>query len=385
VTIGGVTPAPGQFTTLGCSSTATLGGVNTGPFTASTIVGTSSSAQALAVGRQGATSPGLNVDASIANCVTGLNVRSLIQGNGLLLAPISPGAAENLALDAKGTGSIVLGANTTGGVVVGAAGGPVAINGANLTATGQCRLVRQDATHLVLLPRNGNMIKINGQHYPIPAAGVVLANGTFTPNSLQYIYASVSGGNVALSNSATAHSASATAGNVGTEIMTGNDAFTLVGMVRTDGSSQFVDTLAQRFVRSWFNDNGVQGQNASNANASLGGSAPYVEVTAAMRVEFLSWANEDVGLAAHASVWGSSAAVGFQINVAPGLDGVVQGAGQAMQYQVAGSSFMPVGAQAAAVVAEGYHYVSLMGGGSSGGTTTNYQNRQITAMILRKP
>lgn len=80
---------------------------------------TSASANALAVGANGATHPVLNVDASTTSVATGLNIKGAAAAAGLALAVISSGAAENLTLDALGTGTITLNGTATGVVVVG--------------------------------------------------------------------------------------------------------------------------------------------------------------------------------------------------------------------------------------------------------------------------
>jgi len=93
---------------------------------------TSDSANALAVGRQGTTTPALNVDASAATSVTGLNIAAAAAAGGLALSVTSSGAAESLALDAKGTGTIILQGTSTGSVLFGAAATPAASDGVAL-------------------------------------------------------------------------------------------------------------------------------------------------------------------------------------------------------------------------------------------------------------
>lgn len=92
------------------------------PLTAGTIASaaqtvTSSSANALAVGRQGSTSPAFNVDASTASSATGLNVKAAAAAGGLAVSVLSSGTNENLTIDAKGSGTITLGGTSTGSVV----------------------------------------------------------------------------------------------------------------------------------------------------------------------------------------------------------------------------------------------------------------------------
>ncbi|WP_233358245.1 hypothetical protein, partial [Vibrio cholerae] len=68
---------------------------------------------------------------------------------------------------------------------------------------------------------------------------------------------------------------------------------TLIGMIRTNGSSQFVNSSTQRFVRSWFNDPGVGCIGAFSANRSTS-STSYIEVNTEIRNEFLLWSGEYV-------------------------------------------------------------------------------------------
>jgi len=93
------------------SGTISLGLTSTGNLTLGRATGvtgavtvTSTSASALTVGRQGATNPQLQVDASVASVVTGLGITGAASGGGVTLAPISSGSNEDLILNAKGTG-----------------------------------------------------------------------------------------------------------------------------------------------------------------------------------------------------------------------------------------------------------------------------------------
>lgn len=78
----------------------------------------SSVAQALAVGPTGATNPALTVDASTASSATGLLVKSAAAAGGLALSVQSSGANENLTVNAKGTGAIVIGNASTGQITL---------------------------------------------------------------------------------------------------------------------------------------------------------------------------------------------------------------------------------------------------------------------------
>lgn len=76
----------------------------------------SSYSAAFAVGPNGATNPALSVDGSTASAATGWKVTGKASGTAPTLNVTSPNANENGAVDAKGTGSVVIGANSTGNV-----------------------------------------------------------------------------------------------------------------------------------------------------------------------------------------------------------------------------------------------------------------------------
>jgi hypothetical protein len=100
--IGATTAAAGHFTTLGSG--------------ADTI--TSASANALAVGLNGATNPAFNVDASTASSATGINIKSAAAAGGLAISVISSGTNEALTINAKGSGTIGIGNVSTGAVTI---------------------------------------------------------------------------------------------------------------------------------------------------------------------------------------------------------------------------------------------------------------------------
>jgi hypothetical protein len=156
---------------------------------------------------------------------------------------------------------------------------------------GQCKLVWTSATVLTLKPFNGNSIRINGALYAIPAAGLSITNGGMTANTIYYIYAYLAGGVPTLIGSPAAHATSNVPGNIGTEILATDNAVSLVGMVYTNASSQFVDNVTNRLVRSWFNDNGVQLLVVGGALVGTF-SVPVIELDTAMRCNALMWDNE---------------------------------------------------------------------------------------------
>lgn len=89
-----------------------------GAATGTSLVLTNTSATGLAVGANGVTNPTLAVDSSTATSATGLLVKSAAATGGLALSVTSSGAAENLTINAKGTGTIGIGSVSTGAVTI---------------------------------------------------------------------------------------------------------------------------------------------------------------------------------------------------------------------------------------------------------------------------
>lgn len=87
---------------------------------ASSSVITSSDSSALAVGRQGSTSPAFVVDASASTCITGVSVTAAASGGGVAVAALGS-TNEAMTVDAKGSGTLTLNGTATGNVVVGSA------------------------------------------------------------------------------------------------------------------------------------------------------------------------------------------------------------------------------------------------------------------------
>lgn len=77
---------------------------------------TSASATALAVGRLGATTPALLVDASTATSITGIKIKSAASTGGVAISAIGEAANGNLTIDAQGSGTISLNATGTGNI-----------------------------------------------------------------------------------------------------------------------------------------------------------------------------------------------------------------------------------------------------------------------------
>jgi hypothetical protein len=168
-------------------------------------------------------------------------------------------------------------------------------------ALANCIMQYVSATSIKMMPHNGLGVKINGIIYPFSSGGVSAANtnihidGTAGQNlaasTLYYVYVYVSGGNLVLDFSTTGYATDTAAGNAGTVIKSGDATRSLIGMVYTNGSSQFADSATYRGVRSWFNDFGIAANSGLAANKTTT-SATFVKMDSTTDVTFLAWANE---------------------------------------------------------------------------------------------
>lgn len=222
---------------------------------------------------------------------------------------------------------------------------------------GQCQLQYVDSTHIKLIPKNGNLLTVNGVACTVPDGGLTYTMGALTPSTLYYIYATQSGGVInALVPSTTGHSTSTTAANKGVEIMTGDDSKTLVGMVWVGVGPAFFDDFNNRMVRSWFNDNGVVGMIALGANSYLN-IGSYSELNGGYRCYVLCWAKEQI--AQHVSISaldqsGNTNGAGVICNV----DGTVYGTqGYAYAYPNFAVNLKSHGTTS--FVSDGLHYLAI--------------------------
>lgn len=101
--------------------------------TSEKLVVTSTSANSLAVGPNGSTTPIFNVDSSTASAVAGLNVKGAATGGTVAISTTDSGSATNLTINAKGTGTIGIGSVSTGAVTITPA---LSANGGITTAAG---------------------------------------------------------------------------------------------------------------------------------------------------------------------------------------------------------------------------------------------------------
>lgn len=242
-------------------------------------------------------------------------------------------------------------------------------------AHGQCRLVYVSATSIKLAPYNGLNLNINGNLEKLPAAGVTAVNTGLSNSTLYYVYAYMNAGAVALELSATGHSQHSN----GVEIKTGDPSRTLVGMVRTNSSGQFVDDEKNLCVLSWFNRHRKVGKSKFTANRDVAAAAlVFSEVNTEIRVNFLTWADEPVrqAICGGFTVVGVGTAYGYA-NIDNDTSG--QRAWCAHSASTTGT-FSSVDER---TVSEGYHFGSLTGN-CEGGTKATWlggQNGEVSHVL----
>jgi hypothetical protein len=224
------------------------------------------------------------------------------------------------------------------------------------------------ATAVALQPYNGNGLVINGVAQAIPSAGVLLNSGSLNVASTLFrVYAFMNGTTMTLTGSTGTHVTSSTAGNVGTEILNGDDTRSLVGMVFTNASKQFQDDGGTRYVASWFNRRTryVQGADAVGARTT---SASLVDVTAAGHANFVIWGDENDIIAELAFASVTAVGNGNNVNVNIGLDGTsTKLAENLTNTVVTGGQYYSGGTDGGFTgAAEGNHFLTYLGSVSGG-------------------
>jgi hypothetical protein len=173
--------------------------------------------------------------------------------------------------------------------------------GTQVLVSGQAYFSYVSAAQVKLSPKNGQLVTVAGVLYAVPAAGITAANTSITLNGVGSQNLSASSGYlVALNESlqlefwtlATGHSPSTTAGNIGTEIITGHNDKTLVGFVYTNSSSEFSDTDGNLNVLSWFNRKLKKSIKTFTGSPTLAADAAPAELSTTMRNNFIVWSGE---------------------------------------------------------------------------------------------
>ena len=262
------------------------------------------------------------------------------------------------------------------------------------------RLTFVSGTALSYAPYSGNLLKINGVNYLIPAGGIAGLNSisscflngvrgqALALSTLYYVYAFIDkGGAVTADFSTTTHATSTAPGNIGVEIKSGDNSRSLIGMVRVNASTQFANSATQRFVVSWFNRRNIGGVSALTANRAVTATT-YTEINTEIRVEFVTWGEEAVTAIISGSVGnGSSGGATF---TSIGFDGATAEETFCSSQQATGLAGQQLSCGCAIVkngLAEGYHFataLSLSGSTQTGtysGSATVGQRTALTVNI----
>lgn len=229
-----------------------------------------------------------------------------------------------------------------------------------------CRLTYVSTTQIRLDPWQGNQIRIKTgsgwQVGTVPSAGVTKDTTGLSASTLYYVYAYDSSGTLTLELSTTAYSVDTV---TGLAIKTGDDTRLLVGLVRTNASTQFADSATQRFCLTWFNRHHRHATNTFSADRTTT-STSFVELNTEIRIEFLAWSDEAVYAGASGGLANNTLGNTNQSGLA--FDGTTPtSTSGAVSYT--GATATNLGTLAGAVVTtltEGYHYLTLVGRVSAG-------------------
>lgn len=249
---------------------------------------------------------------------------------------------------------------------------------------GQCRLARASSTSLILTPLNGNLLTVNGVACTVPDAGVTLAAAPAAANTNYYIYAVAAAGVItSLEASTTGWSISTTTGNKGTPIKTGDDTRTLVGLARGNGSTQWADSVSERFVLNYWNRRNLDLSAAFTAGRAYASSS-WGEINTEIRNAFLTWADEAVNVTASGAVTASVA--GSSYSTAIGIDGTTAEDGGVTNNDAAAGqagSLHPIACGACRTLSEGYHYATLVANhsGASSGTYSGAASGSVRCAV----
>lgn len=227
---------------------------------------------------------------------------------------------------------------------------------ANQPAT-SAQLQFSSTTLLTLVPKGGGWLWINGFNYQVPSSNPTISNGGLSVNTLYYVYAAISGGNMVLSLSTTGY----TVGTNGIAVLSGDATKTLVGFLATDSSALFFATG----TRSYWNRTPARTRTALASNKTTT-SATFVELDSTTRASVLVWAGEQVRFSMNGSFSNgggggtASSGVGFDGTTAEPEASAVTSPGSTVIFCSVGINGVKTG------LAEGSHYATMLGAVGAG-------------------
>jgi hypothetical protein len=249
-------------------------------------------------------------------------------------------------------------------------------------AYGECRLTLSGG-NLLLSRFNGRRLSIGGAGEVIPSAGITLAASGLTPATLYYIYAYMNSGTMTLEASATVPAVDAT---TGISIKTADATRTLVGMAYPETGPVFTDTAKKRFVRSWYNENGVGLVNNFTANRQTI-STSFAELNPEIRCEALLWSGETFDATASGSCVNGASAGGCRSSLGYNSTTVSEIIGTISIINNVSGDIVPFTAQGSkSGLTQGYNYVTLLGAVQTGASTCTWYgdaDARRTSIIAR--
>lgn len=227
---------------------------------------------------------------------------------------------------------------------------------------GQCRLGLAGGD-LILRPYNGNQIIIAGVPRTVPNAGVTFASAGLAASTTYFVYAWMDGEVMKLEASTTVRAQHTD----GVWIKTGDPTRTLVGIARTDASTAWVNSVTQRFVRSFFNRKSERMWGRFTANRSTTAvTASPAELHSEIRTEFVCF-SDDTAMCVSAGYFFNSTNTFSYSSIA--FDGTATDTGTiSAAYGTDGSVLSA--SRTEDELADGYHYATLIGYVFTGSTGT---------------
>lgn len=225
-------------------------------------------------------------------------------------------------------------------------------------SNGNCVLGISGA-NLILSPHDGNSLLISGTTQTVPSTSVILVPpGLAFANTLLFIYAFMNGSVMTLEADATGRTTDPT---TGIEVKLGDPSRTLVGMAQADAAGNWVNTSANRAVRTWYNDVGTRAGFA-NFTVDVGTiSAVDVELSATIRVSYLQWIREKIFLSCNGSLTGTN---GLFPRTGITIDGIAPQNGMWTRSLLSSAGVvngMSISGVIGGATADGYHFATLVG------------------------
>jgi len=233
-----------------------------------------------------------------------------------------------------------------------------------------CRLVFIGSTAIKLMPTGSNKVFIDGINYSIQWNGVTGDNVGLVAATLYYVYVYYNGTNLLLDITTTAPALHSLYNVYSVKSGGGaNSARTLVGMIYTGAGTPgiFVDSETQRFVTTYYN------RVLKFCQRVLGTSRttiadPWVEISNADRIEFITWGDEDALTFFNSSVFAAAGSISIYGSI--GVNGTSIRIGATNAYTAAASAPIKISGQLGYRFSAGYNYLTLVGGSTSGSLAT---------------